>query len=70
MNNSKDDKSNEIWHLTADSIIDAMKDPDRVSPGWAQAGLRFLKDNEIQAIDIPGGKIDKMREILPFKKIG
>jgi hypothetical protein len=66
---SKDDKSNEIWHLTADAIIDAMKDPDRVSPGWAQAGLRFLKDNGVQAMDIPNGKLEKMREILPFKKV-
>lgn len=67
--NNKDDKSNDMWHLTADAIIDAMKDPDRVSPGWAQAALRFLKDNGVQALDIPEGKIQQMRDILPFKKV-
>lgn len=66
---SKDDKSNDMWHLTADAIIDAMKDPDRVSPGWAQAALRFLKDNGIQSLDIPNGKLEKMRDVLPFKKV-
>lgn len=69
MNQNKDDKSDQMWHLTADAIIEAMKDPDRVSPGWAQAALRFLKDNGVQALDLPNGKIEKMREILPFKKV-
>jgi hypothetical protein len=66
---NKDDKSDIMWHLTADAIIDAMKDPDRVSPGWAQAALRFLKDNGVQALDLPTGKLEQMREILPFKKV-
>ena len=66
---NKDDKSDAMWHLTADAIIEAMKDPDRVSPGWAQAALRFLKDNGIQAMDLPQGKPDQMRSILPFKKV-
>ena len=66
---NKEDKSNEMWHLTADSIIDAMKDPDRVSPGWAQAALRFLKDNGVQAMDVPNGKLEKLRDVLPFKKV-
>jgi hypothetical protein len=66
----KDQKADAMWNLTADAIIDAMKDPDRVSPGWAQAALRFLKDNEVSAMDIPQGKIEQMRNILPFKKLG
>lgn len=69
MTPNKDDKSDDIWNLTADSIIDALKDPDRVSPGWAQAALRFLKDNGVQAMDVPQGKIEQMRNILPFKKV-
>lgn len=66
----KDQKADAMWNLTADAIIDAMRDPDRVSPGWAQAALRFLKDNEVSAMDIPQGKIEQMRNILPFKKLG
>ena len=66
----KDQKADAMWNLTADAIIDAMKDPDRVSPGWAQAALRFLKDNEVSAMDIPQRKIEQMRNILPFKKLG
>lgn len=69
MTTSKDDKSDAIWNLTADQIIAALKDPDRVSPGWAQAALRFLKDNGVQGMDIPNGKIEQMRNILPFKKV-
>jgi hypothetical protein len=66
---NKEDKSDVMWHLTADAIIDAMKDPDRVSPGWAQAALRFLKDNGIQAMDVPNGKLEQLRNVLPFKKV-
>lgn len=66
---NKDEKSDIIWNLTADQIIEALKDPDRVSPGWAQAALRFLKDNGVQALDLPNGKIERMRDILPFKKV-
>jgi hypothetical protein len=69
MTQNKDDKSDDIWNLTADSIIEALKDPDRVSPGWAQAALRFLKDKGVQAMDVPQGKIEQMRNILPFKKV-
>ncbi len=69
MTTSKDDKSDAIWNLTADQIIQALQDPDRVSPGWAQAALRFLKDNGVQGMDIPNGKIEQMRNILPFKKV-
>ena len=65
----KDDKSDAIWNLTADAIIDAMKDPDRVSPGWAQAALRFLKDNGVQGMDIPQGKVEQLRSVLTFKKV-
>jgi len=63
-----DEKADKIWNLTADAIIDAMKDPDRVSPGWAQAALRFLKDNGVQAMDVPNGKLEQIRN-LPFRKV-
>jgi hypothetical protein len=66
---TKEDKADKIWNLTADQIIEALKDPDRVSPGWAQAALRFLKDNEVQGMDVPQGKLEQMRSILPFRKV-
>jgi len=66
---NKEDKLRVMWDMTADSIIDALRNPERNSPGWVQCALRFLQDNGAEALSLPNNKKDQMTKLLPFPKL-
>ena len=58
-----------VHTLTARRLVEHLQQPG-VSPGVLQCALRFLKDNDITSLPVPGSAHqvlkDKMRERLPF----
>lgn len=66
---NKEDKIALMWNLTADSIMDALTDPKKNSPGWVQCALRFLQDNGAEALSLPNGKKEQIHKLLPFPKM-
>jgi hypothetical protein len=64
---------NMVHTLLARRLVEALQRPD-VSPGVMQCALRFLKDNDITALPIPGSAQDllkrKLGENVPFKLTG
>lgn len=66
---SKEQKIQEIWDLTANSLIDVLNDPQRNSPGWVQCALRFLQDNGAEALNVPSSKKEEIKKLLPFPKL-
>ncbi len=58
-----------VHTLTARRLVEHLQSPG-VSPGVLQCALRFLKDNDITSLPVPGSAHDalrqKMAERLPF----
>jgi hypothetical protein len=65
---NKEQKLKDMWDMTADSIMDALSDPERNTPGWVQCALRFLQDNGADALEVPQSKKDQIAKVLPFPK--
>ena len=63
-----------IHELTAMQLLRQLSLEDDASPGLLQAALRFLKDNDVTALPIPGSAAerikDKMGDTLPFQMTG
>ncbi len=71
---SADEYSNLVYTLTARRLVESLRDPERGGqPGILQAALRFLKDNEVTGLDIPGSASDAIRKELaahaPFPRL-
>lgn len=66
---NREDKLQRIWDATADSIMEALQDPVRNSPGWVQCALRFLQDNGAETLSLPNNKKDQIHKLLPFPKL-
>lgn len=64
-----DDLDHMVHTLTARRLVEHLQQPG-VSPGVLQCALRFLKDNDISGVAVPGSAsaalIEKMAERLPF----
>ena len=58
-----------VHTLTARRLVEHLQMPG-VSPGVLQCALRFLKDNDITALPVPGSAADALRQAigdrLPF----
>jgi len=58
-----------VHTLTARRLVEHLQQPG-VSPGVLQCALRFLKDNDITSLPVPGSAHEalrqKMAERLPF----
>ena len=65
---NKEQKLKDMWDMTADSIMDALSDPERNTPGWVQCALRFLQDNGADALEVQKSKKDQIAKVLPFPK--
>lgn len=63
------DKIDELWNRTADRLLSLMEDPDP-SPAMVREAIRFLKDNEVEALPVAGGGLDHLKDNLPFPKVG
>ncbi len=59
-----------VHTLTARRLVEHLQQPG-VSPGVLQCALRFLKDNDITALPVPGSAQEMLRKKLgdnfPFK---
>jgi hypothetical protein len=59
-----------VHTLTARRLVEHLQSPG-VSPGVLQCALRFLKDNDITSLPVPGSAHEalreKMAERLPFQ---
>jgi hypothetical protein len=63
-------KIDQINELLADRMIEALSNPETATPGWAQAALRYLKDNAEpgEPMTVTEDKMRRLKELLPFKK--
>jgi hypothetical protein len=63
---------NLVHTLTARRLVEHLRTPG-VSPGVLQCALRFLKDNDISSLPVPGSPAEmlrkKLEEHLPFPRI-
>lgn len=53
-----------IHTLLARRMVESLRDPARCTPGLMQCALRFLKDNDITALPVPGSVQKKLRDRL------
>ncbi len=61
-----------IHELTALQLLKQLEDLEEpASPGVLNAALRFLKDNDVTALPIPGGAMKRLADKLelPFPRI-
>jgi hypothetical protein len=63
-------KNDRIADLLADRMIEALSNPETATPGWAQAALRYLKDNNPDGdpMAVTEDKMKRLKELLPFRK--
>ena len=59
-----------IKDLLSKRMIEALSDPETATPGVMQAALRFLSDNQGDAVPEPGSAIDRLMDQVPFKMTG
>lgn len=62
----------ELVHLLlARRLVDALRGKDSTTPGVLQAAMRFLVDNGVTGLDVPGSAIEQVKkefaEKAPFK---
>lgn len=65
---SSEDLDELVYVLTAKRLVEALRSPE-VSPGMLQAALRFMKDNGIAGLPMPGTAAAELEErlgSLPF----
>lgn len=68
---SPEDLDDLIYVLTAKRLVEGLR--DNPTPGMLQAALRFMKDNGIAGLSLPGGTAEEMEErtqSLPFRGAG
>jgi hypothetical protein len=67
---SVEELDNLVHTLTARRLVEHLRQPG-VSPGVLQCALRFLKDNDITSLPVPGSAQDELRkklgDRLPFQ---
>lgn len=64
------DLDNLVHTLVARRLVEQLRDPIRCTPGLLQCALRFLKDNDITSIPIPGSAHEMLKKKLgglPFE---
>ncbi len=67
---TSDELDNLVHTLLTRRLVMILRDPN-CTAGDIQAGLRFLKDNGIQALDVPGSATEALKKAVaarvPFK---
>jgi hypothetical protein len=61
---------NLVHTLTARRLVEALQHPETATPGLIQCALRFLKDNDITSLPVPGSAHETLRKklgSLPFE---
>jgi hypothetical protein len=65
--------NNMVHTLVARRLVEILQDPGRCTPGMIQSALRFLKDNDITALPVPGTAQEKLKQALgsdlPFPRM-
>ncbi len=64
---SAEELDNKIHTLTAIQLLRQLEEPD-ASPGLIQCALRFLKDNDVTSLPIPGSALDRIAKKLSLPK--
>jgi hypothetical protein len=67
---SAEELDNMVHQLTARRLVEALQSPETATPGMLQAALRFLKDNDITSLAVPGtahALLKKKLGDLPFE---
>lgn len=63
-----------VHELTARRLVEALRIPERATPGVLQAARGFLRDNDVTGLDLPGtAQVALQQEIAkraPFKLTG
>lgn len=63
-----------VHKLTATRLVEALQLPELCTPGLLQAAMRFLADNKVTGLDIPGAAGEdvrvKYKDKAPFKLTG
>lgn len=59
-----------IKNLLSQRMVEALSEPETATPGVMQAALRFLSDNQGDAVPEPGSAIDQLMDQVPFKMTG
>ena len=66
----RDAKVEDLWNKVADRLSMEL-DEEEIHPAVYQAVLRFLKDNEVEALPVAGNPLELIRGKLPFTpKVG
>lgn len=60
-------KLEELWNLTIDRLRTEVADKDS-APAWATAAIKFLKENEMDALPATGSGLEGVD--FPFPKTG
>ena len=64
------DLDNLVHTLVARRLVEQLREPERCSPGLLQCALRFLKDNDITSLPVPGSAHEMLKKKLgglPFE---
>lgn len=61
---SAQELDNLVHTLTARRLVEALQHPESATPGLLQCALRFLKDNDITSLPVPGSAHETLRKKL------
>lgn len=58
---SSDTLNATLHELTARRLVEALRDPERCTPGMIREARGFLKDNDVSGLPIPGSAHEELR---------
>jgi hypothetical protein len=61
---SAEELDNLVHTLTARRLVEALQRLETASPGMIQCALRFLKDNDVTSLPVPGSAHETLRKKL------
>lgn len=61
---SAEELDNMVHTLVARRLVEALQHPETATPGLIQCALRFLKDNDITSLPVPGSAHETLRKKL------
>ena len=70
MDENHNDELTEIFHLVTTKLKADLNDDKRRSAGIYNAAIRFLSDNKVEALAVPGSDLAELAESIPFPKTG
>ena len=64
-----DEKIVALWNQVADRLLAEME-AEEVAPAMIANALRFLKDNEMEALPVGDNALEALAKSLPYPKVG